>query len=474
MSNKTLSLIASLLVLSGVSSLCFAVAQDAARPAAKTTIPVPREVSAALEEMLKMVNEGKRPSKEEIVAIETMLQENKRNLMRFDEPGKVAYYMLSAWNSYFAGNADAAVQAIQAGIKSGPDDPDMKATYAAIATGLEKYPLMARLAPARPAAAQKKKKAGEEESMSSPAGSSGVLNFDFGALRAQAVSRKLAIAEATFDCVGGVTFSPAKSDLVCMLVYRTIAPREKAAASHSQSVEESISSSDSGTASAEGFGSLMLDYVGCEKVSFVGVSLDDAAAKLNVMREASAKRWFWPQIMAQDAKNRSLMEFAKFDITQPTMAIVTKDGTIAYMGAPTGFLPKMLLAKATDNYVARLFTPGSPIDPNTRKGRGVVDPNTARRRPADPNLLRSKGQGEEDISQMTSDLQAETLYNHAKSFLKGTRTTTLTAGPGVQLCRQILRQYPDTEYAAKARELLRDLPDEIKTRYNITNEEMGL
>jgi hypothetical protein len=111
------------------------------------TVPLPPEVATLSDEMLKIVNEGRRPNQDEIAAINAMLLQNKRNFLRYDEPGKMKYFMLTAWNSYFAGNNDEATMAIQAGLKSGPEDPDMKATYAAIAIATEKYPLVSRLVP---------------------------------------------------------------------------------------------------------------------------------------------------------------------------------------------------------------------------------------------------------------------------------------------------------------------------------------
>jgi hypothetical protein len=45
---------------------------------------------------------------------------------------------------------------------------------------------------------------------------------------------------------------------------------------------------------------------------------------------------------------------------------------------------------------------------------------------------------------------------------------------GVDACRQILKDYPNTAHAAKAQELLRRLPQRYKERFNITDEELGL
>ena len=52
----------------------------------------------------------------------------------------------------------------------------------------------------------------------------------------------------------------------------------------------------------------------------------------------------------------------------------------------------------------------------------------------------------------------------------GTRFTT--PKQGIELCRQIIREYPDTTYASEARELLRGLPERHQKRYKITDEEM--
>ena len=71
------------------------------------------------------------------------------------------------------------------------------------------------------------------------------------------------------------------------------------------------------------------------------------------------------------------------------------------------------------------------------------------------------------------DPQASKLLENAKAFMKiGTRFTT--PKQGVELCRRIIREYPDTTYAIQARELLRGLPERHQKRYKITDEEMGL
>ena len=476
MYSKPIATVFCLYVLCALASTAAFAADDAETrtPGARqpAAIPLPQELATLSNEMLRIVNEGRRPSSPEIAAVSALLLQNRQNLLRYDEPGKVKYFMLSAWNSYFAGDHPAAVQAAQAGLRSGPEDPDMRATYAAIAMATENYPMIGRLAPpARPAARRR----GAEETMETPAAAplgSGILNFDMQAFKPMGVSRKLSMADTTLRSIGGARLVPADLDLLCMLVYKTVGDRQTPRAAQTSYEDYSPAGPPEGDPGAA-FGALMTDYADSGKVGFIGVSLDDAAATYNAMRETSARGWFWPQVMARQEANKALADLARFSIDAPTMAIVTKDGTIAYLGSPVGFIPRLLLAKATNDYTPQLFVPIDPTDPNVRRARIAADPNAMRRRPADPNAPRT-GRADDDAFQTAADAQAERLYETAKSFLTGQRTTTLTAGSGIQLCRQILESYPHTESAAKARELLRDLPDEIKQRYNITNAEMGL
>jgi hypothetical protein len=446
----------------------------------QTTVALPQELTVALDEMLKMVNEGKKPSTEDVAAVANLLQQSKKDLLRFDAIGKTKYSLLTSWNNYFAGNIDGAVQAASAALTASPDDPDARATYTAMAVISGKYPMMGRLV-AKPATAKKKPKTGEEEAASTTSTSAGVLNFDATALKPQASGKKITGLEANYNCIGGTTFAAGKSDLLCALAWRSVAvpkaAKPGASASASVPSEEVSTPATSDSDPTAAFGSLMVDYTGCDKVAFIGVNLDDAAARYNAMKEVGSKGWFWPQVMAQETTNKPLADLAKYDVSKPAMAIIAKDGTIMYMGSPAGFLPKLVLAKATDGYAPKLFVPSKAtgaMDPNARKSARAADPNARGKRSMDPNAVKGKDSGDiDEAMQMGQNLKAEELYNNAKSFMKGSRTSALTAGRGVQLCRQILQDYPNTEYAGKARELMRELPDDLKTRYNITAAEMG-
>ncbi len=96
-----------------------------------------------------------------------------------------------------------------------------------------------------------------------------------------------------------------------------------------------------------------------------------------------------------------------------------------------------------------------------------VEPEEKAQRPL-PSGRKKASDELEDINP-----QAAKLLENAKAFMKiGTRFTT--PKQAIELCRRIIREYPDTTYASQARELLRGLPERHQKRYKVSDEEMGL
>ena len=44
----------------------------------------------------------------------------------------------------------------------------------------------------------------------------------------------------------------------------------------------------------------------------------------------------------------------------------------------------------------------------------------------------------------------------------------------VEMCRRVMKDYPNTKYAQEAQMLLRNVPKEYRQQYNLTDEELGL
>ena len=77
---------------------------------------------------------------------------------------------------------------------------------------------------------------------------------------------------------------------------------------------------------------------------------------------------------------------------------------------------------------------------------------------------------------LEDEVQAGKLFNLAVQERKMGRLPGIKLGYKnmVDHCREIIQRWPDSEYAFKARRMLRDIPQRYRKRYNITDEEIDL
>ena len=72
------------------------------------------------------------------------------------------------------------------------------------------------------------------------------------------------------------------------------------------------------------------------------------------------------------------------------------------------------------------------------------------------------------------DIQAQQLWEWVKSQRKMGRLPVMGYGQMVKTCRDIIRRWPESEYAFYAKRALADLPERYRKMYNITEEEIDL
>jgi len=80
----------------------------------------------------------------------------------------------------------------------------------------------------------------------------------------------------------------------------------------------------------------------------------------------------------------------------------------------------------------------------------------------------------DEIEELQQNLQAQRLYQWAETEFKIARKPLMSFKKCVDYCREIIQKWPDSAEAAKARVLLRKIPERHRQRYNITDEEMGI
>jgi type IV secretory pathway VirB10-like protein len=111
--------------------------------------------------------------------------------------------------------------------------------------------------------------------------------------------------------------------------------------------------------------------------------------------------------------------------------------------------------------------PQAPSLETVRKTGTVPPPKTAQLQ--DQN----KPESEEELP-IEYEVQAQQLFELALTQRKMGRLPRVGNALTVKYCRRIINEFPKSSYAPKARAILRDLPEEERIRYNITDEEMGL
>jgi len=72
------------------------------------------------------------------------------------------------------------------------------------------------------------------------------------------------------------------------------------------------------------------------------------------------------------------------------------------------------------------------------------------------------------------EIQAQQLWEWVKSQRKMGRLPVMGYGQMVKTCRDIIRRWPESEYAFYAKRALADLPERYRKMYNITKEEIDL
>ncbi len=110
-----------------------------------------------------------------------------------------------------------------------------------------------------------------------------------------------------------------------------------------------------------------------------------------------------------------------------------------------------------------------------RKSRQVkAKRENAKHTEARPSIKPSRPQPEPEELPIEDQIQAERLYQMALTEFKIARKPMMTYYRMVRYSRELLEKYPDSPEAAKARVLLRKMPERERKRHKITDEEMGL
>ena len=213
-------------------------------------------------------------------------------------------------------------------------------------------------------------------------------------------------------------------------------------------------------------------------LKFAAINADRPESKSAVMAKLLESPWPWAQIMLNDptaAEQLANINIAELDTAEPVLAIVVENGTTKYVGPAAGFLAPMVLrdfAAADFGFGTQDFVPAqAQTDPNLLTSALIPADSSITAKP----IQQLQVQLQQNTAITTKDFQAQKLLEYARGlFIPAGRKGFITNQKGVDLCRQVISEYPNTSYAEEARKLLRTVPPEEQKRYDITNEEMGL
>ena len=109
-----------------------------------------------------------------------------------------------------------------------------------------------------------------------------------------------------------------------------------------------------------------------------------------------------------------------------------------------------------------------PIAPANQPGQ-QVNPQQIKITPAvDKTQLKFK------TLEIEEEVEAQKLFEMALTSRKIGRLPVLTYGNMVNYCREIIQRFPGSEYDFKARRMLADIPEEYRSQYKITTDEIDL
>ncbi|HEG43207.1 MAG TPA: hypothetical protein ENH94_04065 [Phycisphaerales bacterium] len=470
------------------------------------------EFESSLKKILTLVNENRKPDAQTLAAANNAIQANKKDIKTFDDRSQCKYLMLSAWSYHFAGDVGKAFLAASKAYKSDPENSDAHISQVALAILADRRPITIKPKTKTTRSRSRQRRSRESDYDMEPMEtetvadsptrkkSNGILQLDIAAIKTNLINPRMKRLE--LNCVNSTKFSFAPGDSnLCMLFWQldpkkttgpvdTIAPsaldndpfarqpaepngfgssRRRTRTRNYDSYEDDTSQPiDPDEYEKFAFTILFAKSIFAKSpanssTKFVGVNTDSLENKQKVIDVLINNPTSWAQVIAADpASNAS--QFANLNIKTPVMAIVTKNGTVKYTGPAAGFLAPMVLESISSvSATAKIRNP-QPAEPQVPSPvNRQTSPTSAKAAPPSQNS--------EDFTQIGQDYQAQKDLSYAQQYIKMGKYTTYKKG--IDMCRSILQKYPDTEYAEKARNILRQVPERYQQRYKITNEEMG-
>ncbi|MBN1457858.1 MAG: hypothetical protein JW912_08400 [Sedimentisphaerales bacterium] len=471
-------------------------------------------IDTLLKELLEDINEQKYPDKKSTLNTAKLLLAAKKDLDESDSSATCQYFMLQAWNDYFAGNKDRALKASLKAYKTDAANSDARLTHTAIALINGEKPIV--LDPEKEDQAQRRPPQNERMNPTGPMGPRGnmppparsasrsrsdaILQLDESALNDKMLANT--VEPLNLNCLNSTSFSYDQDSALCAMFWQmglkdtsSVAdpndkkkksktptaparpaypdPRQAMMFGQNNNNRRGNNQNDPLSAQMDAFGQLFANNIDNPAVKFVAINIDTAKnAKSGVTQKLMENPWPWAQVVAGDPTNNLDISqaFADLDTDKNSIVIVDQEGAVKYAGPAEGFLAPLVIndlapASAEIQNTAIVKSNSSPPKktPEQRTTAAAKKPPAAKTAPAPEKII-----DDEEYF----DPQAEKLLENGRGFIKIGHLTSYKKG--IDLCRQVIADYPNTKYEQEARVILRGVPERHHKRYNITKEELGL
>jgi len=484
------------------------------------------EVEAEYVRILTYVNSGQIPADPNRQESLKLIARNRKFLPVFNKlPRNDIYHTLSAWVFYFDNKPDKAMKQVVTGHKIAPQSSNLTKTYLALSLIYKDYTPVAEILASQemPPAIAEPQALQDSSSQSSEI----ELNLNTSCIRPELLGKVFGIRPQMPD----QNSSRPDKQLLCVLLWK-VDSNELDSFSPTQTIVETAPSAEPNSPPAnsesevpqtytdeqsqpqktqakafdlEAFSQLQSKFSKDAKAVFMGINFNDPSKIKNFENWLAKNPQPWQVVGPFAELQQKVTSFFTASPDKPTLLIIGPDSTIRYVGDVNCFLPQMIVRNILSNprefaepndpnqpsevsqtpvvVAPVLAAPTMPVEPNKPQAAPVIkDVNESLNRsqsqtapvaPVTPASVADNNQQNNEFS--ADDYQAEKLLSYARSFLKiGNRLPSHIYRNPIDMCRQVMRDYPNTKYAQEAQMLLRNVPKEHRKMYNLTDEELGL
>ncbi|MDD5011403.1 MAG: hypothetical protein PHQ00_04700 [Phycisphaerae bacterium] len=486
-----------------------------------------KEIEDEYVKWVALINSAQTPDDANVYAGLKFIARNRKFLpvLNRQQKGNI-YSALSAWVYYFDDKSDKAIRQISSAYKLTPKNSVVFKTYAVLSLIYRDYASLADIL-----AAQEASPSVEEPSMlqdtTSQQSKGTELNFDIGRIKTELLGKTLDIRSKISD----YNSSLSGRKLACLLLWKLssgelekfaspAAPAQAQQAAepspstaegqswdtigyYAQPVQSDQPQDDSGQKipeyETESFSQLQNKFAKNTDVVFAAVNFNAPDKAKNVENWLAENPQQWPVVPPSAEIQNAITSFIGSAPEKPLLLIISPDSVVRYLGDIDGFLPQMIISNIAANL--QEFTdfnepnqppklPKTPAaeqmeddEPNiiTQVEQPVlrqspVEKQTDEETPAPVNQTpKQPAKPKTEIDEDFFDPRAETLVEHARAFFKiANRLQHHTYSKPVEMCRTVIKDYPNTKYAEQAQTLMRQVPERFRQRFDITDDELGL